>query len=95
MLCMKHRACRAARTAPSALPHDARGSRPVSVSREKHLVSPGEYGAWLFDLDGELRTRGGPDERPRHRRARGDDPEVLRQNGADVVIRDLAELSLV
>ena len=27
--------------------------------------------------------------------ARGDDPEVLRQNGADVVVRDLAELSLV
>jgi len=27
--------------------------------------------------------------------ARGDDPEVLRQNGADFVIRDLAELSLV
>jgi alpha,alpha-trehalase len=27
--------------------------------------------------------------------ARSDDPEVLRQNGADVVVRDLAELSLV
>ena len=27
--------------------------------------------------------------------ARGGDPEVLRQNGADVVVRDLAELSLV
>ncbi len=27
--------------------------------------------------------------------ARGDDPEVLRQNGADVVVRDLAELSVV
>jgi HAD superfamily hydrolase (TIGR01509 family) len=27
--------------------------------------------------------------------ARGDDPEVLRQNGADFVVRDLAELSLV
>ncbi len=27
--------------------------------------------------------------------ARGDDSEVLRQNGADVVVRDLAELSLV
>ena len=25
----------------------------------------------------------------------GDDPEVLRQNGADIVVRDLAELSLV
>jgi beta-phosphoglucomutase-like phosphatase (HAD superfamily) len=27
--------------------------------------------------------------------ARDDDPEVLRQNGADVVVRDLAEVSLV
>jgi HAD superfamily hydrolase (TIGR01509 family) len=27
--------------------------------------------------------------------ARGDDPEVLRQNGADIVVRDLAELSAV
>jgi alpha,alpha-trehalase len=27
--------------------------------------------------------------------ARSDDPEVLRQNGADIVVRDLAELSLV
>jgi HAD superfamily hydrolase (TIGR01509 family) len=27
--------------------------------------------------------------------ARGDDPEVLRENGADVVVRDLAELGLV
>ena len=27
--------------------------------------------------------------------ARGDDPEVLRQNGADIVVRDLAELSLI
>ena len=27
--------------------------------------------------------------------ARGDDPEVLRRNGADVVVRDLAEVSLV
>jgi beta-phosphoglucomutase-like phosphatase (HAD superfamily) len=27
--------------------------------------------------------------------ARGDDAEVLRQNGADVVVRDLAALSLV
>ena len=27
--------------------------------------------------------------------ARSDDPEVLRQNGADLVVRDLAELSLV
>ncbi len=27
--------------------------------------------------------------------ARGDDPEVLRESGADVVVRDLAELSLV
>ena len=27
--------------------------------------------------------------------ARRDDPEVLRQNGADIVVRDLAELSLV
>ena len=27
--------------------------------------------------------------------ARGDDPEVLRENGADIVVRDLAELSLV
>jgi alpha,alpha-trehalase len=27
--------------------------------------------------------------------ARGDDPEVLHQNGADVVVRDLAELSVV
>lgn len=27
--------------------------------------------------------------------ARSDDPEVIRQNGADVVVRDLAELSLV
>lgn len=27
--------------------------------------------------------------------ARGDDPEVLRQNGADGVVRDLAELSVV
>jgi len=26
---------------------------------------------------------------------RGDDPEVLRKSGADVVVRDLAELSLV
>ena len=26
---------------------------------------------------------------------RGDDPEVLRQNSADVVVRDLAKLSLV
>ena len=26
---------------------------------------------------------------------RGDDPEVLRESGADVVVRDLAELSLV
>jgi hypothetical protein len=29
-----------------------RGKRdPVSASQEKHLVSPGEYGAWLFGLD--------------------------------------------
>ncbi len=27
--------------------------------------------------------------------ARSDDPEVLRQNGADIVVRDLAELRLV
>ncbi len=27
--------------------------------------------------------------------ARGDDPEVLRESGADVVVRDLAEFSLV
>jgi beta-phosphoglucomutase-like phosphatase (HAD superfamily) len=27
--------------------------------------------------------------------ARGEDPEVLRQNGADIVVRDLADLSLV
>jgi alpha,alpha-trehalose phosphorylase len=27
--------------------------------------------------------------------ARGEDPEVLRQNGADIVVRDLAEVSLV
>ncbi|MDQ3737479.1 MAG: HAD-IA family hydrolase, partial [Actinomycetota bacterium] len=27
--------------------------------------------------------------------ARGDDPELLRKSGADVVVRDLAELSLV
>jgi len=27
--------------------------------------------------------------------ARSHDPEVLRQNGADIVVRDLAELSLV
>jgi len=27
---------------------------PVSVSQEKHSVSPGEYGAWLFDLDGVI-----------------------------------------
>jgi trehalose 6-phosphate phosphatase len=27
--------------------------------------------------------------------ARSDDPEILRQNGADIVVRDLAELSLV
>ncbi len=27
--------------------------------------------------------------------ARGDDPEVLRKSGADVVVRDLAELGLV
>ena len=27
--------------------------------------------------------------------ARGDDPEVLRENGADIVVRDLAELNLV
>ena len=27
--------------------------------------------------------------------ARSDDPEVLHQNGADIVVRDLAELSLV
>jgi HAD superfamily hydrolase (TIGR01509 family) len=27
--------------------------------------------------------------------ARSEDPEVLRQNGADIVVRDLAELSLV
>jgi beta-phosphoglucomutase family hydrolase len=26
----------------------------VSASQEKHLVSPGEYGAWLFDLDGVI-----------------------------------------
>jgi beta-phosphoglucomutase-like phosphatase (HAD superfamily) len=26
---------------------------------------------------------------------RGDDSEVLRQNGADIVVRDLAELGLV
>ena len=75
MLCMKRRSCRASRTAPSALPHDARGST-VSASREKHLASPGEYGTWLLGLDGELRTGGPP------------------HNGA-IVVRDLAELSLV
>jgi trehalose 6-phosphate phosphatase len=26
----------------------------VSVSQEKHLVSAGKYGAWLFDLDGVI-----------------------------------------
>jgi beta-phosphoglucomutase-like phosphatase (HAD superfamily) len=32
-----------------------RGKRdPVSASQEKHLVSPGEYGARLFDLDGVI-----------------------------------------
>jgi hypothetical protein len=25
---------------------------PVRASRDKHLVSTGEYDAWLFDLDG-------------------------------------------
>jgi hypothetical protein len=27
--------------------------------------------------------------------ARSDDPEILRQNGADFVVRDLAELRLI
>ena len=32
-----------------------RGKRdPISASQEKHLVAPGEYGAWLFDLDGVI-----------------------------------------
>jgi trehalose 6-phosphate phosphatase len=26
----------------------------VNVSQEKHLVSTGKYGAWLFDLDGVI-----------------------------------------
>lgn len=53
---MKHSGCPAARTAPSALPYDTRGSRIhlVSVSQKKHSVSPEEYEAWLFDLDGVI-----------------------------------------
>ena len=31
----------------------------VSASQEKHLVSPGEYGAWLFDLDGVITDTAG------------------------------------
>ena len=111
-----------------------RGKRdPVSASQEKHLVSPGEYGAWLFDIDGVItdtasvhaaawksyeeaaRMLGTLPEQAGVIEdaisgvqagrtggfglvigvARGDDPEVLRQNGADFVVRDLAELSLV
>jgi hypothetical protein len=42
----------------SDLPHDARGVDPVKVSRDKHLVSTGEYDAWLFDLDGVVTELG-------------------------------------
>src|SRR5215203_5674209 len=36
--------------------HMRRGGKqgPLSISQERHIVFPGEYGAWLFDLDGVI-----------------------------------------
>ena len=35
--------------------HMMRGKQdPLSISQEKHLVSPDGYEAWLFDLDGVI-----------------------------------------
>jgi beta-phosphoglucomutase-like phosphatase (HAD superfamily) len=137
----------------------------VHISQERHLVSPDEHEAWLFDLEGVITDRAsvhaaawratfdeylkGVSEReekscepfekklagrpscdtceeatrmlgtPLERAvviecaisgvqagrtggfglvigvARSDDPDVLRQNGTDIVVRDLAHLSLV
>src|SRR5918998_5441387 len=54
MLRMRRRVRAAARTTPSSLARDVRRYVPVSASRDKQLISPGEYGAWLFDLDGVI-----------------------------------------
>jgi beta-phosphoglucomutase family hydrolase len=39
---------------PSSLLRDARKQVPISANRDKQLVSPSEYDAWLFDLDGVI-----------------------------------------
>jgi hypothetical protein len=54
MLRLRRRVRAAARTTRSSLARDVRRYVPVSASRDKQLISPGEYGAWLFDLDGVI-----------------------------------------
>jgi HAD superfamily hydrolase (TIGR01509 family) len=55
-LCCVWNAAGARWRVPRRAPYPIRRGKQdqVNASREKHSVSPGEYGAWLFDLDGVI-----------------------------------------
>jgi beta-phosphoglucomutase family hydrolase len=54
MLRMERRGCPVASTRRAPCPIRRGKQDQINASREKHSVFPGEYGAWLFDLDGVI-----------------------------------------